>query len=204
MRHVPPPSRKSLEAAPSPLRIGVPGIYGLDERKAGAAVQGDAFDEIAKAIKSQTAEIALLVKTAVAPGAVKGINRQSEELVFLLRACNQYQVVIGAGEQGQALANALIAAQAGASTKLRKAGFKQKVTARLAVGLAGPYWGTQDKHALTVADFVPHTDAELDAFVQEVRANKNVAEQKTAPPTKFEDWEAGARRQNEVWALVRG
>ena len=45
-----PPSRKSSEAAPSPLRIGVPGIYGLDERKAGAAVQGDAFDEIAKAI----------------------------------------------------------------------------------------------------------------------------------------------------------
>ena len=62
-----------------PLRIGAPSIYGVDDRKAGAAVQGDAFEEIAKAIKSQTAEIASLVKThtentAVAPGTVKGIN----------------------------------------------------------------------------------------------------------------------------------
>ena len=57
---------------------------------------------------------------------MKGLNCQSEELVFLLRACNQYQVAVGAGEQGQALANALLSAQVGASTKLRKAGFKQK------------------------------------------------------------------------------
>ena len=120
------------------------------------------FDEIARAIKSQTAETASLVKshtenTAVPPGTLKGLNRHSEELVFLLWACNQYQVVVGAGEEGQALANALLSAQVGASTNLRKAGFKQKVTTRLAVGLAGPYWGTQEKHSLTVADFIPHT-----------------------------------------------
>ena len=115
------------ERAPAPLRIGNPGIFGVDERKAGAADTG-AFDEVARAIQSQTAEIASLVKchtenTAVPPGTIKGLNRTSEELVFLLRACNQYQVTVGAGEQGQALANALLSAQVGASTKLRRAGY---------------------------------------------------------------------------------
>ena len=75
---------------------------------------------------------------------------------------------------------------------------------RLAVGLAGPYWGTQKKHALTVADFVPHTDAELDAFVQEARSGKPTNDQKPAPPTRFEDWEMRARRQNEIWSLIYG
>ena len=202
----------TTERAPvtAPLRIGNPGIYSVGDRKAGAGEPARApFEEIAKAIQSQTAEIASLVKshtenTAVPPGTIKGLNRTSEELVFLLRACNQYQVTIGAGEQGQALANALLSAQVGASTKLRKAGFKQKVTNRLAVGLAGPYWGTQEKHALVAADFVPHTDAELDAFVQEIRSNKPGADQRPAPPTKLEDWEGRVRRQNDVWALVYG
>ena len=177
----------------SPLRIGNPGIYGQDDRKAGAAEGPSNIHDIARAIQSQTAEIASL-----------GLNRQSEELVFLLRACNQYQVAIGAGEQGQALANALLSAQVGASTRLRKAGFKQKATTRLAVGLAGPYWGTQDKHSLSAADFVPQTDAELDAFVQEMRANKVGNDQRPQPPNKIEDWEARVRRQNDVWALIYG
>ena len=206
------PSEKSGQPSSqgSPIRIGLPSIHGIDDRKAGAnTTGGETFDEIARAIKSQTAEIASLVKThtesaAPAPGTVKGLTRQSEELVFLVRACNQYDVVVGAGEQGQALANGLLSAQVGASTKLRKAGFKQKVTSRLAIGIAGPYWGTQDKFSLNAADFVPHTDAELDAHVQEIRANKASAEQKPTPPTKFEDWEARARRQNDVWALVYG
>ena len=111
--------------------------------------------------------------TAVLPGTIKG-----EELVFLLRACNQYQVTVGAGEQGQAWANALLSAQVGATTKLRRARFKQKVTTRLAVGLAGAYWGTQEKHARNATDFVAHTDAELDAFVQEIRSSKAGVEQR--------------------------
>ena len=86
----------------------------------------------------------------------------SEELVFLLRACGQYTVEVGAGEHGAGLATAFLSAQAGASTKLRAAGFRQKVTPRLAVGLAGPYWGTQEKFSLSAADFLPCTDAELD------------------------------------------
>ena len=207
----PGPSTASEKTTPTaPLRIGNPGIYGVGDRKAGAGDPGPApFEEIARAIQSQTAEIASLVKshtenTAVPPGTIKGLNRTSEELVFLLRACNQYQVTVGAGEQGQALANALLSAQVGASTKLRKAGFKQKVTNRLAIGLAGPYWGTQEKHALNAADFVPHTDAELDAFVQEIRSNKPGADQRPAPPTKLEDWEGRVRRQTDVWALVYG
>ena len=200
----------STPATPSPLRIGNPSIFGQEDRKAGAAEPGSEgrMEQVAKAIESQTAEIAALVKSqtdsnSAPPGTLKGLGRVSEELVFLLRACNQYQVTIGAGEQGQALANALLSAQVGASTKLRKAGFKQKVTPRLAIGLAGPYWGTGDKHALTVADFVSHTDAELDAYVQEARLNKPGIDQKPAPP-RIEEWEARARRQNEVWTLLYG
>ena len=94
------------------IRIGEPGIFGQDDRKAGAT-EGKTpdFEDIARAIQSQTAELTSLVKshtehTALPAGTLKGLNRQSEELVFLLRACNQYQVTVGAGEQGQALANA--------------------------------------------------------------------------------------------------
>ena len=194
---------------PPALRISNPGIYGVEDRKAGAVDGASSFESIAKAIQSQSAEIASLVKShaesaALPPGTVKGLNRTSEELVFLLRACNQYHVVVGAGEQGQALANALLSAQVGASTKLRKAGFKQKVTTRLAVGLAGPYWGTSEKHSLAAADFVPQTDAELDAYVMEIRANKTGNDQRPPPPTRLEDWEGRVRRQNDVWSLVYG
>ena len=44
--------------SPQPLRIGLPTIYGMEDRKAGAAVSGSEG-----AIKSQTAEIASLVKS---------------------------------------------------------------------------------------------------------------------------------------------
>ena len=197
------------ETASTPIRISNPGIYGVEDRKAGASEPPNSIESIAKAIQSQSAEIASLVKShaesaALPPGTVKGLNRMSEELVFMLRACNQYQVSVGAGEQGQALANALLSAQVGASTKLRKAGFKQKVTTRLAVGLAGPYWGTAEKHSLSAADFVAHTDAELDAYVMEVRANKTGNDQRPPPPTRLEDWEGRVRRQNDVWSLVYG
>ena len=137
----PPSSERSGPSSTSPatpLRIGVPSIYGQEDRKAGAAEGSGQMDDIARAIQSQTAEIASLVKNhtdanAVPAGTLKGLNRTSEELVFLLRAWS--------GEQGQALANALLSAQVGASTRLRRAGFKQKVTSRLAIGLAGLYWG---------------------------------------------------------------
>ncbi|CAE7778356.1 unnamed protein product [Symbiodinium sp. CCMP2592] len=171
------------ERAPQPLRIGNPSIFGVDDRKAGATEGPNSMESIAKAIQSQSAEI---------------------ELVFILRACNQYQVTVGAGEQGQALANALLSAQVGASTKLRKAGFKQKVTPRLAIGLAGPYWGTAEKYSLAAADFVANTDAELDAYVLEVRAGKGGSDQRPPPPTRLEDWEGRVRRQNDVWALLYG
>ena len=199
-------STPEKERSPPQIRIGEPGIFGQEDRKAGASeAKTTDFEDIARAIQSQTAELTSLVKNhtestalpAVA-GTLKGLNRQSEELVFLLRACNQYQVTIGAGEQGQALANALLSAQVGASTKLRKAGFKQKVTPRLAIGIAGPFWGSREKYTLAASDFVPQTDAE------EIRSGKPGGDQRPAAPTKFEDWEARVRRQNDVWCLVYG
>ena len=41
-------------------------------------------------------------------GTFKGLGRQSEELVFLMRACGQYDVKIGENEYGQVLANGLM------------------------------------------------------------------------------------------------
>ena len=184
-----------------------PGIYGIEDRRAGTGELGvEPITEIAKAIQQQTSELASLVKTQtdstnVASGTIKALGRTSEELVFLLRACGQYNVQVGDGEYGANLANALISAQAGASTKLRAAGFRQKVTTRLAVGLAGPYWGTQEKYALSASDFVPCTDAELDQFAIESRTGKAMSEQRPPMPARCGDW---LSREADVWALVYG
>ena len=191
------------------VKIGAPTIYGKEDRKAGAgAPASDPMSVLAKAIQSQTAEIASLVKAQVDHGAhpqgtIKGLTRLSEEMVYLIRACDEYQVTVCPGEVGVALANSLLAAQVGAATKLRAMGFRQKMTNRLAIGLAGPFWGSQEKFCLGASDFVYYTDAELDTFTVE-RTQKTTQEQRPAQPTRIEDWESRVRRQNEVWSLVYG
>ena len=201
-----PPPAKALAV------LGPPTIYSEGDRKAGTGTEptGDnQFAEIAKAIQQQTSELATLVKVQnessnVPAGTVRALNRTSEELVYLLRACGQYTVEVGAGEHGQGLAQALLSAQAGASTRLREAGFRQKVTPRLAVGISGPYWGTQEKFSLSAADFVAYTDAELDQHAVESRAGKPMSDQRPPMPTRWEEWQARVRRQNDVWALCYG
>lgn len=165
--------------------------------------------ELAKAIQQQTSELATLVKaqheTNNAPGgSMKSLGRVSEELVYLLRACGQYTVEIGDGEYGANLAQALLSAQASASTKLRGAGFRQKVTPRLAIGLAGPFWGIQEAFALSAADFVACSDAELDNFALESRTGKPIKDQRPAMPTRFDEWLNRVKRQNDIWSLVYG
>ena len=124
------------------VKIAAPGVY-KDERKAGAGEGREPGPEtpmvqIAKAIQHQTAELATLVRhqsegNAQTPaGTLRGLGRSAEETVYVMRACGQYTVRVGEGEHGQALASTLMSAQAGASTKLREAGFRQKVTNRLA------------------------------------------------------------------------
>jgi hypothetical protein len=189
--------------------IPAPGIYGQDRKAGTGGGTSEPIAEIAKAIQQQTTELASLVKAQnessnVPNGTVKGLSKLSEELVFLLRACGQYTVEVGAGEHGAGLATALLSAQAGASTKLRAAGFRQKVTPRLAVGLAGPYWGTQEKFSLSAADFLPCTDAELDQYAIDARTGKQASDQRPAVPTRYEDWANRVQRQNAVWALVYG
>ena len=193
------------------LMISPPRIYGREsDRKAGA--REETYDPMAKltqAIQNQTSEIASLVRNqqegGIHPqGSIKGLSKMSEELVYLMRACDQYDVKVCPGDVGSALANALLSAQVGASTKLRALGFRKKISARLAVGLAGPYWGTSDKFALSAADFVQVTDAELDAFASESRTTKQQSEQRPAPPTRLDDWVSRVTRQNQVWALTYG
>lgn len=200
------------EVGGPPMRIAPPGVFGrrpVEDRKAGAVTSGgDSMATLAQAIQHQTAELASLVKAQHEggqhpAGTLKGLNRQSEELVFLVRACDQYHVAVCPGEVGAGLANGLLSAQSGAATKLRGLGFRQKVTARLAIGLAGPYWGAHEKHTLFAADFIHYSDAELDAFTLEKQA-KSGSEQRPAQPTRIEDWESRVRRQNEIWKLVYG
>ena len=206
--------RSSSQATTPPrglVTLGAPSIH--DDRKAGTGGaeprEESTVMEIAKAIQQQTTELASLVKaqqesSAGQAGTMKGLTRASEELVYLLRACGQYTVKVGDGELGSGLANALLSAQVGASTKLRNAGFRQKVTTRLAVGVAGPYWGTQEKYALSAADFLPCTDAELDQFAVESRSGKQAQEQRAGPPSRYEDWASRVQRQTDVWVLVYG
>eukprot|EP00438_Fugacium_kawagutii_P016301 Skav208504 [mRNA] locus=scaffold1658:140020:151562:+ [translate_table: standard] len=208
----PGPSQATVEK-PKEVRILPPGVY-HEDRKAGSGPGEGAehVEQIAKAIQSQTAELATLVRHQAEgsgsqpPGTVKGLTRQSEELVFLLRACGQYEVKIGEGEHGQALANGLLAAQAGSSNRLRQAGLRQRVTVRLAVGLAGPYWGTSERYALSAADFVSFTDAELDQFAYEASKNtkQHQSDQRAPAPVRFDDWIGRVRRQTDVWCLAYG
>ena len=160
-QRVPEPPGLSPNVASSsgnPVLIAPPAIYGrqVKDRKAGAGTATDSMTVLAQAIQSQTAEIASLVKAqhdqpAHPAGTLKGLSRLSEKMVFIMRACDQYHVAICPGEVGTALANALIASQVGASTKLRALGFRQRMSSRLAVGLAGPFWGSQEKYSLTAA-----------------------------------------------------
>jgi len=212
-------SREEVQSVPTDLiaeqpikQLAVlppPGIYGQEDRKAGTGGGVEPMAELARAIQQQTSELATLVKaqheTTTAPsGSMKALGKMSEELVFLLRACGQYTVEIGDGEYGSNLAQALLSAQASASTKLRSAGFRQKVTTRLAIGIAGPFWGTQETYALSAADFVACSDAELDNFALESRTGKAIKEQRPAMPTRIEEWLNRVKRQNDIWALVFG
>ena len=207
-----PPTEASAMRRAESLRIAPPSLYNPNDRKAGAVEPKteEPVEQIAKALQNQTAELASLVRHqsegagSQPAGTLKGLGRQAEELVFLMRACGQYDVKVGENEHGQALANGLLAAQIGSATKLRSSGFRQKMTQRLAIGLAGPYWGVHEKHALSAADFIGYTDAELDQFASEARGPKGGAEQRPQPPTRFDEWVARVRRQTDVWCLVYG
>ena len=194
-------------------KIAAPGIYRPD-RKAGATgsemPHPEPVEQIAKALQNQTAELATLVRHQAEgaetqpTGTLKGLTKQSEEVVFMLRACGQYAIKLGEGEHGQALAGSLLAAQVGASTKLRLAGFRQRMTQRLAIGLAGAHWGSHEKYCLSAADFVSYTDAELDSFASEARGSKVNSDQRPQAPARFDEWVARVRRQTDCWCLVYG
>ena len=194
-------------------RVRPPTTYGDNDRRAGA-VAGEAGGDqsmarIAEAIQHQTAELANLVRSQVdvnshPAGTLKGLGKQSEELVFLMRACGQYEVKLCPNEYGQSLAQGLLSAQHGAATRLRNLGCRQKMTSRLAIGLAGPYWGTHEKHAIGVSDFVAYTDAELDAYAWESGKTKSVADARPAVPSRLEEWESRVRRHTDIWCLTYG
>ena len=202
----PPPGLGStVEEKPGTgVRIAPPSVFRGD-RKAGAGEgqeRVESMARIAQAIQHQTAKLATLVRhqaeTSTQPsGTLKGLGKAAEELVFVLRACGQYEVGLGAGEHGQALANALIAAQVGASSKLRAAGFRQKMTQR-------GFWGTHEKHCLGASEFITFTDAELDAFSSEARGSRGAGDARPPMPQRLDEWLVRVKRQTDVWCLVYG
>jgi hypothetical protein len=187
-------------------------LHSGTDRKAGAEPPGEtpgSMADIARALNSTASELASFVrnqnedKTAAA-GTMKGLSRRCEERVFLLRACEQYDVKIGAGEYGKVLVEFLKKAQLGSSTTLRRMGFRQRVTEHLAIGLAGPYWGgitanSADKHSLLASDFTNCTDAELDDMARGVGHH-----QRQPMPQRTDDWRARSMRGIDVWCGVYG
>ena len=78
------------------------------------------------------------------------------------------------------------------------------MTTRLAIGLAGPYWGTHEKFTLGVSDFVAYTDAELDSYAWESGKSKGTVDTRPALPTRLEEWESRVRRHIDIWCLTYG
>eukprot|EP00971_Amphidinium_carterae_P047889 943188-Amphidinium_carterae.1 len=74
-------------------------------------------------------------------GTLKGITREDEDVVFMARFCNQHDVAVGQDAVGKNLFRALKDAATGAGALLRDCGFEQPMRNRLALGIAGAWWG---------------------------------------------------------------
>lgn len=63
---------------------------------------------------------------------------------------------------------------------------------------------TREVYAVSVADFVAYTDAELDTYAWEAGKAKPQSESRPAAPTRLEEWESRVRRQIDIWCLTYG
>ena len=183
------------------------------DRRVGAADDDSTqvLKDVVRVIADQSNDLATLVHSQVderkaVKGTVEGLTAEDEELVLLARACDSYSVAVCPGMTGRHLYAGIKGAAVGAGGTLRRAGWTQCVTNRLALSLAGGYWGgrTEEKagpYDLLVTDFVPTTAQELDEFI--VPTDDHVGDRPKVPAV-WEDWLKRARRAAAIWALVYG
>ena len=89
---------------------------------------------------------------------------------------------------------------------MREVGWNQLMKNRLALGLAGAYWGGRsvgavEPHCLSVADFPAVSAHELDDYV--VPTSETMEGKPKFPPT-WDDWLRRARRGINAFALIYG
>ena len=134
------------------------------------------------------------------------MGKEEEELVLLTRACDQHSVVVCPGVLGRQLYTGLKDAAVGAGGALREAGGNLTMRNRLALGVAGGYWGgrtaaSAEAWALTAADFPGATTQQLDEFFV---PGDDTMEPKPRPPVTWGDWLRRTRRSANIWSLVYG
>ena len=189
------------------------GTLGGGGRRSGAEDDATqrALRDVANAVAEQSQDLATLARCQleekrVSRGTARGLGREEEELVLLARACDQYTVAVCPGSLGRHLFVALKAAAVGAGGALRHAGWGQCMTNRLAIGVAGGYWGGRtedaaDKFALLPSDFIPTTSQELDEFI--VPTDENAGD-RPRQPVLWDDWLRRAHKLAAIWSLVYG
>ena len=126
-------------------------------------------------LRVQGADIAALARAQLeekrsARSTLKGLSRDGEDLVFLAHGCDKNRVAVCPGVLGRHLWTALKAAAVGAGGKMRDLGWNQLMRNRLALGIAGGFWGGRsaaglEAHSIAAADFTQAIAQELDEFL---------------------------------------
>ena len=154
--------RPPASTVPAPAiggALGGGGLYGsllgptLERRGAGEDRRGGADTEtdqallrVAQAITEQSADIAVLARAQAEEkkgvrGTARSLSREEEDLILLVRGCDQYNVSVCPSTVGRHLVVALKEAAIGAGGALRQAGWSVPMRNRLAIGVAGGFWG---------------------------------------------------------------
>eukprot|EP00971_Amphidinium_carterae_P157208 3116614-Amphidinium_carterae.1 len=74
-------------------------------------------------------------------GSLKGIGREDEDMVLLLRCCNRFVVQVCPDTTGRALYKALKNASVGAGGHMRQVGWPVPMKNRIALGISSCLWG---------------------------------------------------------------
>ncbi|CAK0902505.1 unnamed protein product, partial [Prorocentrum cordatum] len=182
------------------------------ERRAGVGGEigptGDS--EMAAALKDIGLGIESLVKhnseSKSSKGTPQGLGREETALVFLARACNRFNVQVCPSYTGTPLYQAIKEAFVTSKGELSGLGWPTCVTSRLALGLAGLYFGARDQHSLlphylSVADFPKHSQEEHDNHV--VPQDDRLEARPRAPAT-LAQWVKQAQNHARCFALIYG
>ena len=139
-------------------------------------------------------------------GTVQGLGAEEQALVDLARGCDSFQVQVCPGIHGSALYRALKESFISCRGDLKTAGWPCLLTNRMALGLAGLYFGgkssdTAPAHHLTVADFQKASQEDMDRWSV---AGDDKMEARPRAPTTSAQWVKQGMAEAKVFALVYG